>query len=196
MGAAPAMGGGEDVMTMHEQPQGLSEAAIEVAMTSGFGPLPNDPVPEADPVVFQLAKTRGSAADLAHMLGIDEEEVRQRVSDGRLYALHDREQHQAEYPLYQGLPGVAGHPIETIMALFHAAMNDPANGLHSDGVASFFRTPNDLLMWATPLEVLLGHRLYDDRTEPGAMRLFQRGPDVRLAAVIGCVKEEIWHWRN
>jgi hypothetical protein len=188
--------GGEDVMTMQEQPQGLSAAAIEVAMTCGFGPLPNDPAPEVDPMVFQLAKTRGSAAELARMLGVEEAEVLRRVSCGRLYALHDREQRKPVYPLYQGLPGIAGHPIETIMTLFHAAMNDPANGLHSDGVASFFRTPNDLLMWATPLEVLLGHRLYDDRIEPAAMRLFQRPPEVRLAAVIGCVKEEIWHWRN
>ena len=147
-------------------------------------------------MVFQLAKTRGSAAELALLLGVDENEVRQRVADGRLYALLDRDERRLVYPLYQGLPGVAGLPIETIMARFHAAMKDPGNGLHSDGVASFFSTRSSLLARATPLEVLLGHRLYAVLPDAEATWLFGCSPSERLTAVLGAVHDEIWHWRN
>lgn len=157
--------------------------------------LPSSPAPEVDPTVFMFATTFGSRAQLAALLKISSDEVTAKELAKHLFGFLHRSQPYRVYPLYQALPGVAGQPLEDVLACFYRAIQAGETAMTERDIASFLRVPNRMLAWATPLEVLLGHRLYDAPLEREAAWLFHQLPALRLDAVLGAARDELQHWR-
>jgi hypothetical protein len=157
--------------------------------------FPSDPAPEIDPNVFVLATTFGPKGQLAALLKVAPSVVEQMEKDRQLFGLMSRSKRYRVYGLYQALPEVAGQPLETILVHFFKAMDSGETWMQERHIGSFFRAPNNMLAWATPLEVLLGHRLYDAPIEREAAWLYRQDADVRLRAVLGAAHDELMHRR-
>ncbi len=191
------MGGGEDVMTIgSEHDSGGHVPSWRIRRAPDLCALTRDPAPEVDPAIFAIATSRGSVTKMAQLLDVSVAEVEQMTRDGRLFTLHDKAQGGVVYPLYQGLKGVAGARLEEILRRFREASEDPQSRLDNFAIATFFVMPHVLLAWALPLEVLLGHRLYDSRLDSEALLYLSKDPDSRFSAVLGAVHDEVWHWRG
>ncbi len=91
-----------------------------------------------------------SAAELGEALGgLGDETVRQRERAGTLFSvLRPGRKRGREYPAFQAWPGVAGEPLELVLAAL-----GPVSGVAAYG---FFTSPTDLLGGLTPIEALVG----------------------------------------
>ncbi len=157
--------------------------------------LPSDPAPEVDPNVFLFATTFGSKAQLAALLKVDTDVVTQMEAERRVFSFVGDAKPYPVFGLYQALPEVAGEPLAAVLERFHEAMDAGTCRMDTSDIAAFFRVPTRMLAWATPLEVLLGHRLYDAPLEREAAWLFNQPGPIRLAAVLGAAKDELQHRR-
>ena len=158
--------------------------------------FPSDPAPEVNAHVFILATTFGSKAQLAALLQVSPATVEQMDRDRQLFSFVSRSKRYRLYGLYQALPEVAGAPLKAILARFYGAIDAGQTWMTEQHFASFFRAPNNMLAWATPLEVLLGHRLYDAPIEQEAAWLYAQDASCRLRAVLGAAHDELMHRRN
>ena len=158
--------------------------------------LPNDPAPEVDQRVFFLAATYGTRAQLAALLKVEPEAVAALEETRQLFSILDASRSQPLYGLFQGLEGVAGKPLSQVLGTFYRAIDAGIAFMGNRDIASFFRTPTRVLAWTTPLEVLLGHRLYDVMPDPEASWLMLQPDQFRLGAVLGAVKDELQHRRT
>ncbi len=157
--------------------------------------FPSDPAPEVDPKVFVLATTFGSKGQLAALLEVAPAVVEQMEKDRQIFGFMSRSKRYRVYGLYQALPEVAGRPLATVLAHFFKAMDSGQTWMQERHIGSFFRAPNNMLAWATPLEVLLGHRLYEAPIEREAAWLYRQDADIRLRAVLGAAHDELMHRR-
>lgn len=157
--------------------------------------FPSDPAPEVDPNVFILATTFGSAAQLAALLKVTPMAVEQMELERRLFGFASRSKRYRLYGLYQALPNVAGHPLAAVLGRFFEAMDAGQTWMQERDIASFFRAPSNMLAWATPLEALLGHRLYDAPVEEEARWIYEQDAGSRLRAVLGAAHDELMHRR-
>lgn len=158
--------------------------------------FPSDPAPEVNPHVFILSTTFGSKGQLAALLEVAPTVVEQMDRDRQLFSFFSRSKRYRLYGLYQALPQVAGKPLKAVLARFYQAIDAGETWMTEQHFASFFRAPNNMLAWATPLEVLLGHRLYDAPIEQEAAWLYEQDADFRLRAVLGAAHDELMHRRN
>jgi len=96
-----------------------------------------------------------SAAELGARLALHEQTVRTRERDGKLFSiLRAGRRRGQEFPAFQAWPGVAGEPLERVLAaLVPDGESDPVPGPQAYG---FFTSPTDLLAELAPLEVLIG----------------------------------------
>lgn len=157
--------------------------------------LPTEPAPEVDPNVFLLATTFGSREQLAALLKVDPDVVTKLETARQVISFVAASQSYPLFGLFQALPGVAGAPLRSILGRFFEAIDAGDAWMDSRDIGSFFRVPTRMLAWATPLEVLLGHRLYDALPEREASWLFLQSPEFRLGSVLGAVKDELQHRR-
>lgn len=196
MGAAPAMGGGEDVMETHEVAV-RSDLSASLQAGSACWPYkkPRERAPECEPDLFIQATTYGSIGQLAALLKATPEEVLERELDGRLLSVPPRARMGRDYPLYQALPGVAGSPLEAVLSLFFDARKAGQIFMADWEMASFFLVPTPFLVWLTPLEVMLGQRVYDDPLEQEAAWLLQQPAAFRARAALGAAHDESMHRR-
>jgi hypothetical protein len=158
--------------------------------------FPSDPAPEVDPNVFVLATTFGSKGQLAALLKVAPGFIERMEADRQLFGFMSRSKRYRLYGLYQALPKVGGRPLAAVLACFFKAMDLGETWMEERHIGSFFRAPNNMLAWATPLEVLLSHRLYEAPVEREAEWLFGQDAEVRLKAVLGAAHDELMHRRN
>ncbi|TXG96582.1 MAG: hypothetical protein E6R08_09005 [Nevskiaceae bacterium] len=133
----------------------------------------------ATPQVLGDDPMRGlSAVELGLSLGNrSDETVRQRERAGELFSvLRPGRKRGREYPAFQAWPGVAGAPLQQVLARL--------TGLSPTDLYGFFAGITDLLDGLTPVEALVG-KLIQARTVDDAARelLGSAGPD-RLDAVL------------
>ncbi len=96
-----------------------------------------------------------SGNELAQMLGVSEEAVRQRLQAGKLIALLSAGRERGRgFPIFQAWDGIAGAPLEQILK----ALGYEGSGKAVDAADAFqfFVSRNDLLGDFTPVEVLTG----------------------------------------
>ncbi len=93
------------------------------------------------------------------------------------------------------MPNIAGRHLESILCRFFSAMKDPGVRLNVNSMWGFFTTPHIMLAWSTPLEVLLGERIYDTPIDSEVLLYFSKDPESRFMAVLGAVHDELWHRR-
>lgn len=119
----------------------------------------------------------GSVDELAAALEVSTETVRRRTVKRTLIAvLGPGRKRGREYPMFQAWPGIAGAPLEAVLA----ALQNP------DGATAyqFMTTPSDALGGLTPIEVMLGEAPQEADLAPGAREFLQEGDEVRLRAVV------------
>ncbi|OWQ45420.1 hypothetical protein CDL60_19380 [Roseateles noduli] len=145
--------------------------------------------------MFLLATTYGSKEQLATLLKVDPEVVTALEAARQVISFVAESQSYPLFGLFQALPGVAGLPLSAILNRFFEAVDAGDAWLDARDIATFFRVPTRMLVWATPLEVLLGHRLYDLMPDREASWLFMQSPEFRLGAVLGAVNDELQHRR-
>lgn len=116
-----------------------------------------------------------SAAQLAAVLGVTDETVRNREAAGELFSiLRPGRKRGREYPAFQAWEGVAGAPLKEILI---------ALGRPSGPVAyAFFTSPQDTLGGLSPLEALVG--LTPREVSPEAQEFLRSGAPERLEAVV------------
>jgi hypothetical protein len=116
-----------------------------------------------------------SAAQLAAVLGVTDETVRNREAAGELFSiLRPGRKRGREYPAFQTWEGVAGEPLKDILA---------ALGRPSGPVAyAFFTSAQDTLAGLSPLEALVG--LTPREVSPEAQEFLRAGAPERLAVVV------------
>lgn len=117
-----------------------------------------------------------SAADLGGALGVDEDEVRLRERDRKLFSvLRERRSREPEYPAFQSWEGIAGQPLANVLKCFgHAS---------STAVYGFFTSTTDLLGGLTPIEVMLGRLTFSRSLDISAYQLLRAAHADRLGAV-------------
>ena len=157
--------------------------------------LPTEPAPEVDRNLFLLATSFGSREQLATLLKVSPDVVTALEDARQVISFVAASQSYPLFGLFQALPGVAGQPLSAILGRFFETIDAGDAWMDARDIASFFRVPTRLLVWATPLEVLLGHRLYDAVPEREASWLFLQSPEFRLGAVLGAAKDELQHRR-
>jgi hypothetical protein len=116
-----------------------------------------------------------SAAELAAVLGVTDETVRNREAAGELFSiLRPGRKRGREYPVFQTWEGVAGEPLKGILG---------ALGRPSGPVAyAFFTSEQDTLAGLSPLEALVG--LTPREVSPEAQEFLRSGAPERLAVVV------------
>jgi hypothetical protein len=116
-----------------------------------------------------------SAAQLAAVLGVTDETVRNREAGGELFSiLRPGRKRGREYPVFQTWEGVAGAPLKEILA----ALGRPAGPV----AYAFFTSPQDTLGGLSPLEALVG--LTPREVSPEAQEFLRAGAPERLAVVV------------
>lgn len=112
----------------------------------------------ASTMVMQLVGNPGklvSGNDLAQMMGVSEEAVRQRLRAGKLIAILTAGRERGRgFPIFQAWSGIAGAPLEQILKAM--GYNDPGKAVDAADAFQFFIGRNDLLSNFTPVEVLTG----------------------------------------
>jgi len=112
----------------------------------------------ATAVVKQMVGTPGkliSGKELAQLLGISEEAVRQRLQAGKLIAIISAGRERGRgFPIFQAWEGIAGAPIEQILRAM--GYRGPGGAVDAADAFLFFTGRNDLLGNFTPVEVLTG----------------------------------------
>lgn len=104
-----------------------------------------------------------SGTELAVMLDVSEEAVRQRHQAGKLIAiLREGRERGRGFPVFQSWAGVAGAPLEQILgALGYRGPTVQAAPLDAADAFQFFTSRNEFLGGFTPVEVLTGAGLHD-----------------------------------
>ncbi|ANH67196.1 hypothetical protein [Mitsuaria sp. 7] len=194
---APSNGTRWQVMTMErEHVKGYAETRGFVSIAPNLCALSKERAPETRPEVFAVATAEGTAHQLAELLGIPVEEVVRLEQEHRLFSVYDPTLGRSVYPLFQAMPDIAGPHLEAILAQLFEAMKDPGVWLDRLAIWGFFTTPHMMLAWSTPLEVLLGHRIYDMPIDSEVELYFSKDAELRFSAVLGAVHDEIWHRRH
>jgi hypothetical protein len=123
-----------------------------------------------------------SARELAKELGgVAEDEVLRLKKDRKLFEVTRVSvgKKQTGYPIFQAWAGIAGKPLETVLA---------AIGSHSADVSSeayaFFIGVNEFLGGLTPIEVLQGTLLTTRQLPPPVERLLDAPTAERLDEVV------------
>lgn len=136
----------------------LLEATMENLM------LTNEALTDmATTVAKQLVGEPGkliSGSELAEMLGVSEEAVRQRLQAGKLIAILSAGRERGRgFPIFQAWDGIAGGPLEqTLKALGYEG---PGKAVDAADAFQFFVSRNELLGDLTPVEVLTGAGVSD-----------------------------------
>lgn len=116
-----------------------------------------------------------SAAQLAAVLGVTDETVRNREAAGALFSiLRPGRKRGREYPAFQTWEGVAGEPLKDILA----ALGRPSG----PAAYAFFTSAQDTLAGLSPLEALVG--LTPREVSPEAQEFLRAGAPERLAVVV------------
>ena len=116
-----------------------------------------------------------SAAQLAAVLGVTDETVRNREAAGELFSvLRPGRKRGREYPTFQTWEGVAGEPLKDILA----ALGRPSG----PAAYAFFTSAQDTLAGLSPLEALVG--LTPREVSPEAQAFLRAGAPERLAVVV------------
>lgn len=116
-----------------------------------------------------------SAAQLAALLGVTDETVRNREAAGELFSiLRPGRKRGREYPAFQAWEGVAGSPLKEILT----ALDRPSGPV----AYAFFTSPQDTLGGLSPLETLVG--LTPREVSPEAQEFLCAGAPERLAVVV------------
>lgn len=157
---------------------------------------PRERAPECEPDLFIQATTYGSIGQLAALLKVTPEEVAELETRGRLLSVPPSSRPSRDYPLYQALPGVVGPPLEAVLELFLRARNAGEIHIANWEMASFFLIPTPFLVWLTPLEVMLGQRVYDDPLEQEAAWLLRQDAAFRIRAALAAAHDESMHRRS
>lgn len=122
-----------------------------------------------------------SGNDLARMLGVSEEAVRQRLQAGKLIAiLSDGRERGRGFPVFQAWAGIAGVPLEKVLKAF--GYEGPGKTVDAADAFLFLVSRNDLLGDFTPVEVLTGAGLFPQDIE--AEEFLAKPYQERLAFVI------------
>lgn len=98
-----------------------------------------------------------SGGEIAEMLGVSEEAVRQRHQAGKLIAILSAGRERGRgFPIFQAWDGIAGAPLEQIVGAL--GYEGPGQGKAVDAAEAFqfFTSRNELLGGFTPVEVLTG----------------------------------------
>lgn len=103
------------------------------------------------------AATLLTASDFATLLGMSEEAVRRRHSDGKLIAIQRGGRLQGRgFPVFQAWPGIDGEPLErTLKALGYLGPLQNT-GTPAAQAYQFFTGMHELLGGLTPIHVLTG----------------------------------------
>ena len=116
-----------------------------------------------------------SAVQLAAVLGVTDETVRNREAAGELFSiLRPGRKRGREYPAFQAWEGVAGAPLKDILA----ALGRPTGPV----AYAFFTSAQDTLAGLSPLEALVG--LTPREVSPEAQEFLRAGAPERLAVVV------------
>jgi hypothetical protein len=116
-----------------------------------------------------------SAVQLASLLGVTDETVRNREAAGELFSiLRPGRKRGREYPAFQAWEGVAGAPLKEVFA----ALGRPTGPV----AYAFFTSPQETLGGLSPLEALLG--LSPREVSPEAREFLRTGAPERLAVVV------------
>lgn len=116
-----------------------------------------------------------SAAQLAAVLGVTDETVRNREAAGELFSmLRPGRKRGREYPAFQAWDGVTGGPLKEILT----ALDRPSGPV----AYAFFTSPQDTLGGLSPLEALVG--LTPREVSPEAQEFLGAAASERLAAVV------------
>jgi hypothetical protein len=116
-----------------------------------------------------------SAVDLAKLLGVTDETVRNREAAGELFSiLRPGRKRGREYPAFQAWEGVAGAPLKEILT----ALDRPAGPV----AYAFFTSAQDTLAGLSPVEALVG--LTPREVSPEAQEFLRAGAPERLAVVV------------
>lgn len=101
-----------------------------------------------------------SGNELAQMLGISEEAVRQRHQAGKLIAiLTEGRERGRGFPIFQAWEGIAGATLEQVLKAI--GYDGPGSSVDAAEAFQFFVSRNELLGGFTPVEVLTGAGLPD-----------------------------------
>lgn len=115
------------------------------------------------------------AGDLAKVLGVSDETVRNREQAGELFSLlRPGRKRGREYPVFQLWPAVAGAPLKAILT----ALGRPSG----PAAYAFFTSAQDTLAGLSPLEALVGTASRE--VSPEAHEFLRAGRDERLATVV------------
>lgn len=96
-----------------------------------------------------------SGGEIAKMLDVTEEAVRQRLQSGKLIAVLGAGRERGRgFPIFQAWAGIAGAPLEQILKAL--AYEGPGKSVDAADAFQFFVNRNDLLGNFTPVEVLTG----------------------------------------
>lgn len=96
-----------------------------------------------------------SGTDIAEMLGVSEEAVRQRHQAGKLIAILSQGRERGRgFPIFQAWDGITGAPLEQILKAL--GYEGPGKAVDGADAFQFFTSRNELLGGFTPVEVLTG----------------------------------------
>lgn len=96
-----------------------------------------------------------SGNELAQMLGVSEEAVRQRHQAGKLIAiLTEGRERGRGFPIFQAWEGIAGATLEQVLKAI--GYDGPGSSVDAADAFQFFVSRNELLGDFTPVEVLTG----------------------------------------
>lgn len=119
-----------------------------------------------------------TAEEIAKLLGISKESVRQREASGELFSINRPARSRCrEYPAFQAWDGIAGKPLRDILQILPSGSGAMAFG--------FFSGKTMDLEDCAPIEILLGRILDKRPLGRGAHRLLQASYYERLACVKG-----------
>ena len=104
-----------------------------------------------------------SGTELAGMLGVSEEAVRQRHQAGKLVAiLSEGRERGRGFPVFQSWTGVTGARLEQILgALGYRGPAAPPDAMDAADAFQFFTSCNEMLGGFTPVQVLIGAGVHD-----------------------------------
>lgn len=132
-----------------------------------------------------------SGTELAVMLYVSEEAVRQRHQAGKLIAiLREGRERGRGFPVFQSWAGVAGAPLEQILgALGYRGPTVQPAPLDAADAFQFFTSRNEFLGGFTPVEVLTGAGLHDSADQE-ASDFLDRPYEERLDLVTSVARAE------
>jgi hypothetical protein len=120
-----------------------------------------------------------SATELAKLLGVSDETVRNREQAGELFSLlRPGRKRGREYPVFQTWEGIRGEPLQRILE----ALGAPG-GAQSH---AFFTSPNVTLGGLSPLQALMGFA--SNSVGDQVLELLQASTEERQAAVLDAAR--------